>query len=158
MSDQIAVMEGGRVVQLGASRDIYFRPRTAFVAAFVGAANLFPGEIEAGGSTGCAVARLTDGTVLRRAAEGSPGAGGRVVVSVRPESMSVQPEGSVQENGWNRITGTVVSTGFLGSVSRCGVAVGGQTVQAMGSPHSAVNVGDRVALCFSPDAAVAMPG
>ena len=151
MSDQIAVMQAGRVVQLGTSRDIYFRPRSAFVASFVGAANLFPGRLEGG-----TVARLADGTIMHCIAA-ADGAGGDVVVSVRPESITVQPETALAASGWNRLTGTVVTTGFLGSVSRCGVSVGGQMIHAMGGPHAMLSIGDRVALDFPPDAAVAMP-
>ena len=60
MADTIAVMNGGRIEQLGAPAELYERPATAFVAGFLGASNLLPGTVE-----GADAIRLDDGTVVR---------------------------------------------------------------------------------------------
>ena len=75
MADTIAVMNGGRIEQLGPPTELYERPATAFVAGFLGASNLLPGTVE-----GADAIRLDDGT--RRACATSTGARGRW----RPES------------------------------------------------------------------------
>ncbi|MEX0754520.1 MAG: ABC transporter ATP-binding protein [Actinomycetota bacterium] len=94
MSDRIAVMDGGRVEQLGTPREIYFRPTSRFVADFIGTANLLPGTIERIGET-------TDvryaGTVLPAASIGAPpgttpAIGDEVALMLRPESIDVHRE------------------------------------------------------------------
>ena len=92
MSDLIAVMDGGRIVQLAPPRDVYDRPRTTFVANFVGVSNLLGGvvresaggrvtiEVEGGWSFGKTLAR-------------PPAAGERVLVAVRPEKLRVSTNG-----------------------------------------------------------------
>jgi spermidine/putrescine transport system ATP-binding protein len=88
MSDRIAVMEGGRVDQLGSPREIYERPATRFVAGFIGTSNLLDGRVE---SVSGGVAVLTygadDRVLVPAAAEVKPG--DSVEVSVRPEKIDL---------------------------------------------------------------------
>ena len=71
MADTIAVMNGGRIEQLGPPTELYERPATAFVAGFLGASNLLPGTIE-----GADAIRLDDGTARAGASRRAHGAGG----------------------------------------------------------------------------------
>ena len=95
LSDRIAVMYEGRVEQIGTPSEIYERPRTPFVADFIGDTNLFPGRVdEADGST---IQVLTENK-LRIIVQKSEGMAGvreqeQVVVSVRPEKikLSIEP-------------------------------------------------------------------
>jgi spermidine/putrescine transport system ATP-binding protein len=100
MADTIAVMNFGRIEQLGSPTELYERPRTAFVAGFLGKSNLLPGRIEGAGTI-----RLDDGTVVR--AETGQATGG-VAVGVRPEKISLG------ENGDNRLPGTVRESAYIG--------------------------------------------
>ena len=80
MSDRIAVMQTGRVEQVGAPRAIYEQPASAFVASFVGATNLLRGTVKAPGEV------LVGNTVFAaRTASQPPGT--PVVLSLRPEAL-----------------------------------------------------------------------
>src|SRR3990172_10257628 len=83
MSDRIAVMRAGRIEQLGNPEELYERPRTGFVAGFLGVSNLLEGEVTDRGQALTGV-RLKDGTVLRAPSDLMNGAGA-VRVGVRPE-------------------------------------------------------------------------
>ncbi|WP_448955809.1 ABC transporter ATP-binding protein [Labrys neptuniae] len=78
LSDRVAVMQAGRILQLGSPRDIYERPDHLFVADFIGDINLLPGKAETGG-----VVRLACGGVLPVAE--APAPGGAVTLAIRPE-------------------------------------------------------------------------
>ena len=91
MSDRIAVMADGRVLQVGTPAEVYERPGSRFVADFIGAANLLDAVRTA---PGCFA--LPDGTVLRADA---PGPDGPVVLAIRPERVRIGPgalQGTVQ--------------------------------------------------------------
>jgi len=109
MSDRVGIMNAGVLEQLGPPREVYHRPRTLFVADFVGASNRFPATV---------VERLADGRV--RADLGPLGvveaggsdrheAGARAVAIVRPESMS--PDGGDSVG----LSGSVVDVAYLGA-------------------------------------------
>jgi len=99
MADTIAVMNGGRIEQLGSPTDLYEAPRTAFVASFLGKSNLLDGVVEGGD------VRLGDGTLVRA---DTGGATGRVAIGVRPEKVSLG------ESGDNKLPGTVRETAYFG--------------------------------------------
>ncbi len=113
MSDRIAVMDGGRVEQIGSPREIYDRPRTAFVADFIGSLNAFDVRIdELVGEH--AVMRLGDGerVVAGLGADRRPGE--TVRVAVRPERVRIAAAGAPQQDGGSRVDGTVAEVVFLG--------------------------------------------
>jgi spermidine/putrescine transport system ATP-binding protein len=85
MSDRIAVMDKGRVLQVGSPREVYERPATRFVADFLGEANLLDGAVADGG------VRVAD-SLLRSATEGRP-AGARVTLCLRPERVELASSG-----------------------------------------------------------------
>ena len=90
MSDQVVVMNKGRIVQIGSPREIYFAPRTPFVASFVGMANLFDARVVAASER----ALLLDARGLRISArrgnlDAAPGTA--VTLSIRPEHISLAP-------------------------------------------------------------------
>ncbi|MBO1030975.1 ABC transporter ATP-binding protein [Tessaracoccus sp. SD287] len=116
MSDRIAVMNQGVLHQVGAPREIYRRPATAFVARFIGRSNLVQATVE-GREDGHLVARTERGEVLTApivdgyfSAEARTG--DRVALSVRPEALSLD-DGRSPESG--TITATVRMTEFTGS-------------------------------------------
>jgi spermidine/putrescine transport system ATP-binding protein len=116
MSDRIAVMRHGRIEQLGAPSDLYERPRTEFVAGFLGVSNLLDAEVVGRGGP-LTDLRLADGTVLRAPGSMVNGAD-RVRIGVRPEKLHVQPladgEVAAVESTANAIEGTVLDASYIG--------------------------------------------
>ncbi|MQY15964.1 Spermidine/putrescine import ATP-binding protein PotA [Streptomyces sp. RB5] len=118
MADTIAVMNAGRVEQLGAPAELYENPRSAFVANFLGQSNL----IEAGisGTDGDDIllsvgdAKLTLPKSRTHAA--STATGGTVLAGIRPEKITMTPRAAEADipGGRNRLTGTVVDASFTG--------------------------------------------
>jgi spermidine/putrescine transport system ATP-binding protein len=115
MSDRIAVMRNGRIEQLGQPEELYERPRTQFVAGFLGVSNLLDGEV-AGRSGEYVEIRLADGTVVRAPAAATNDATS-VRVGVRPEKLRVLPRGAGSESGGgesNALEGTVLDASYIG--------------------------------------------
>ncbi|MET9374104.1 ABC transporter ATP-binding protein [Streptomyces sp. NPDC002992] len=117
MADQVAVMNGGRVEQLGAPADLYENPRTTFVANFLGTSNLIEAEVVETGGTDLVVS--AGGGKLRLPADrcsATVRTGGKVLVGVRPEKISLahaDDAGKIAE-GRNRVTGRIADSSFIG--------------------------------------------
>ena len=107
LSDHMAILDQGRIVQEGAPADLYERPRTAFAAAFLGDANLFTGPVRDG------AVQTPAGPV--RTGDPLPTAGTIVTVAVRPEKMSLV-DGDAP-SGTNVIAATLKQTIYAGAVS-----------------------------------------
>jgi len=105
-ADIIAVMNGGKVEQAGSPEEIYERPRSEFVARFIGGSNVIKGRVADDGRVECA------GAVLR-CSGGKPAAGSTVAVSVRPHVIRLWV--SQPEKMENIVPATVVRQVFLGS-------------------------------------------
>ncbi len=101
MADRIAVMNEGRIIQVGTPQEIYERPRTRFVAGFVGSSNVLPPELAA----------ATGGTMAWS--------------SLRPETVRLAASGA------GRLEGHVLSVRYLGASKRVTVAVPGQRIAAV---------------------------
>ena len=155
MSDRIAVMNGGRLEQLGDPESLYERPATRFVAGFLGVSNLLAGRIE--DRTGAyAVVRLPDDTRLRVPRALADGAAD-VEVGVRPEKIRMAST-SDAPNDENVLVGTVRDASYLGVSTQYIVEAGGgqrlmvyeQNVERTvhGSLH---RPGEEVRLTWSPD-------
>ena len=103
LSDRIAILDQGRIVQAGAPQEVYERPTTAFAAQFLGDANILAGTPDGHGLT------LADGTRITCA-----GATGRV--AVRPEKMLVAADSGALPGGLvNRLGGTVLQAIYSGN-------------------------------------------
>jgi spermidine/putrescine transport system ATP-binding protein len=102
MADAIAVMNNGRIEQLGEPRELYERPTTAFVAGFLGISNLLAGVV-----SGTGTVRL-DGAGETRVAGTLPAEGTRVSIGVRPEKLRVT------DDGVNTLRGTVSERAYIG--------------------------------------------
>jgi spermidine/putrescine transport system ATP-binding protein len=116
MADTIAVMNHGKIEQLGSPTELYERPRSEFVAGFLGKSNLLEGAVEAAG-----LVRLADGTQVR----GDTGTlTGPVAAGVRPEKIALGGTGA------NQLAGTVKETAYIGVATEVVVstAVGDLTV------------------------------
>jgi spermidine/putrescine transport system ATP-binding protein len=146
MSTRIAVMSGGEIQQIGTPSEIYYKPRSRFVADFIGESNFIEVDTSRAGE---GVAVLADGRKVPCAANGWRG-GARATLMVRPEFVQV---GDPQEAPEASLRGRVVQTSFLGSQTR--VAVDCDAVEA---PVTASKFGrDRVAARdLTPDREVAL--
>jgi iron(III) transport system ATP-binding protein len=154
MSDRIAVMQHGSVVQMDEPRAIYFRPANAFVASFIGAANLLEGvavaAVEAGG---IGRLRLEDGAELDCLFPEGSAAGAAVTTSIRPESIVLSAGLAV---GGNVLRGNVAAASFLGGSVRYDVQIGQLVLRVVGSAETVFPAGAAVHLAFAPQAAVAL--
>ncbi|GHB64648.1 polyamine-transporting ATPase [Streptomyces viridiviolaceus] len=117
MADTVAVMNGGRVEQLGAPADLYENPQTTFVANFLGTSNLIEAEVDARSGDDIVVKAAGDKLILPGGRSSAPATtGGKVLVGVRPEKIGLahaDEAGSIPE-GRNRIAGKIVNTSFIG--------------------------------------------
>jgi iron(III) transport system ATP-binding protein len=147
LSDRIAVMDEGRIVQVGDPRQIYFEPSNAFVARFVGSTNWLPGTLTES-AAGVGKVMLASGQSIVCTLHEATSAQS-IAVSVRPESAALAASGSAVASNINRLTGRVVFAGFMGNMTRYQVDVGdGAVMQAYGNAKAAHAVGDIVAIDF----------
>ncbi|MEU3525617.1 ABC transporter ATP-binding protein [Streptomyces sp. NPDC038707] len=117
MADTVAVMNGGRVEQLGAPADLYENPRTTFVANFLGTSNLIEAEVDTR-SGDDVVLKAGDGKLVLPGARctAPTAAGGKVLVGIRPEKISLTHADDAGEipAGRNRLTGKIADASFIG--------------------------------------------
>ena len=158
MSDRIAVMQGGKIVQLGTPRDIYERPANRFVADFIGSINLLDGTLAHRAGTGGVVRCEELGAEISVEDAGTATLGSSVSIGVRPEKIRLEPGESAARP--NRLTGQVVETAYLGERSIHHVKVGdGAIVQASApndaaASYGAFTVGAKVTLSWPMGAAI----
>jgi spermidine/putrescine transport system ATP-binding protein len=112
MSDRIAVMNGGRVEQIGSPREMYEHPQTAFVADFIGSLNVLELRVDelVGGY---AVTRLGERERVVVPVSSGAGAGGSLRVAVRPERVEIATS-SPSTQGGSRLDGTIAEVVYLG--------------------------------------------
>ncbi|MGW3495536.1 ABC transporter ATP-binding protein [Streptomyces sp. NPDC001020] len=117
MADTVAVMNGGRVEQLGSPADLYENPRTTFVANFLGSSNFIEAEVDSRSGEEIILKAGGGKLSLPRARCSAPTtASGKMLVGVRPEKVSLthaDDAGEIPE-GRNRITGKIVNASFIG--------------------------------------------
>jgi spermidine/putrescine transport system ATP-binding protein len=117
MADTVAVMNAGRVEQLGSPTDLYENPQTTFVANFLGTSNLIEAEVDSKSGDDIVLKAGGGKLVLPEARCSAPTTtGGKVLVGVRPEKISLthaDDAGEIAE-GRNRITGTIADSSFIG--------------------------------------------
>ncbi len=155
VSDRIAVMNRGSVVQEGTAEDLYHRPVSEFVAQFVGRVNLVAGRVLAITAESATIAALgteiVAGPVRRDVTVGEP-----VMLAVRPEAVEIVPEGDVP----GPLRATIVSRTFLGEKSEYLLRCGGETLQCIrynAGGGEAFAEGATVSLRIAKSAATALP-
>lgn len=150
MSDRIAVMQGGRIVQSAAPREIYGAPVSEFVAEFVGTTNWFRGEV-LGHDADDVVIRIGEKLTVKCATDVSLPVGSVVRIAVRPEVISMSKgKRHDQKSSENIIPGRVETAGFLGSMTRCVVSVPGGRCLVFEHHDEQTAIGTEVVLGFSP--------
>ncbi|MFJ4771778.1 ABC transporter ATP-binding protein [Streptomyces uncialis] len=117
MADTVAVMNKGRVEQLGAPADLYENPRTTFVANFLGTSNLIEATVERRSGEELVLTVADSRLVLPATRCSAPtGGGGKVLAGVRPEKMSLThaDDADAIPGGRNRVPGTITASSFIG--------------------------------------------
>ncbi|MEX2148479.1 MAG: ABC transporter ATP-binding protein [Candidatus Rokuibacteriota bacterium] len=145
-SDRIAVMNQGRVEQVDEPRTLYARPRTRFVAGFIGRTNFLEGE--AGGADvafdgfSIAAARFPEGRALR----------GKVAFSLRPQSVHLHRQRPVPSDSAVIVAGEIVQRAYLGEHWDYAVRPAGSALllRVVARPHEVFEVDEKVWLEVDP--------
>jgi spermidine/putrescine ABC transporter ATP-binding subunit len=161
MSDRIAVMSAGKVLQVASPRTLYEAPNCREVADFIGTMNFFDGKILSAGADGIAIDAGPAGTLRAGGTQSATyTAGSDVIVAVRPEKIALFAE---PPRGGNTIKGTVTANAYLGERSHLNVLVEGckepvsvaaQNADRLKTTHAN---GEAVYLNWPADAMVILP-
>jgi iron(III) transport system ATP-binding protein len=157
MSHEIAVMNDGRIVQIGSPREIYQRPRNRFVADFVGTTNFLDARVLSGhsGNGRCQVS-TPFGTLDVQCGD-ALGTDTAVVISVRPEDIELTEQAPARMDGMNVITGTVHGKAFLGEYLDFQVKVGERILLARAHPSLRTPIGEPIHMRMSVEKCFAIP-
>ena len=147
LSDKVAILDRGRIVQIGAPTEVYERPKTRFAAEFLGDTNFLTGTVVAGGI------RLANGSTVAVDAP-LPATGSEATVAVRPEKIVIRDaaRGGKDTDRSNRVSATISSSVYAGTALTYEAAFDGLSFKIFAQnsdarPHS---VGDVVELTWSP--------
>jgi len=159
MADRIAVMDLGRVVQIGTPAETYEAPNSEFVASFIGDINLFRGEVT--GSNGSIVDIETpDGMVIRSESTEAVKPGQKAGFAIRPEKLRVsrtKPDG-----GTNAASGEVWDIGYLGDMTvfhiklKSGQVVKASLLNAVRTVEDPIGYDEEIWVCFDADSGVVL--
>ena len=137
LGDRVVVMQKGAIAQIGTPREIYFTPRSRFVAEFIGAANIVEAAIEGGHLV------LPGGRQPIHCDGDMPAA----VAMIRPETIRVTSAGSAS------LSGTIDSVSFIGDRQRLVVSGASNRLLTVDAPNTVrAKAGERIGLSISPDA------
>jgi len=159
MSDLVVVMHDARVAQVGSPRQVYEAPNSAFVADFLGGANLLRGNVMATHGEDYEV-RLPNGCVVAvPRLDGSGSAGSPVTVFIRPEDIDIVFSGQ-DAQGRTTTTATVRDVLYMGESFKVTAMIGDQTVIARvsGAVAERVAIGGEIVLSWSKERSRSLPG
>lgn len=155
MSDQVAVMNHGKIAQVGAPEELYQRPEKRFVAEFLGRSNILP-VVVAGQAAGGAKLRMGDEVVCHGGPV--PQAPRKLCLMLRPEDVILAKEPAAE--GWNSLAGRLLMRTYFGDRALCQVEVPGLgVVSAYAPPRPAFRPaeGEPVHLCWRVEDGVLLP-
>ena len=150
MSDQIVVMNAGTMEQIGTPEEVYDTPATAFVADFLGKANMLAGTVTAMDGQRATIA-LSAGPVVAAVSPRVLAPGARVMIVVRPQKLSAGASATA-----NRLEGRIVSTSYLGGSAIYEVDIGERTTIRVNTPIEgrAAREGEAINIGFDPGGCV----
>jgi iron(III) transport system ATP-binding protein len=140
ISDRIAVMDRGEIVQQGSAHQLYYRPANEFVARFIGRTNILPGRVVS--------AAKIEIEGLRIALAAGRAVGETVQLVVRPEMIELGPSAG------DPVEGRIAARTFLGEKTDYLVTLGGSTLQVSATDHyrrPPLDVGQPVGVRFHPE-------
>lgn len=147
ISDLIAVMKAGRIIETGDPKKIYFNSDHRFVADFIGRANLIPGKLRTIEERH-AVVDSAIGRIVALNSHGIP-AGSEAMVCVRPEFIKIVPTG--EAGGRNCFHGKIESLVFIGEAYEGEIRVGETPLTLVIDPTVSAAEGDEIAVSFDAD-------
>jgi iron(III) transport system ATP-binding protein len=153
MSDRVAIMNHGKIVQEGTPRDVYQSPANEFVASFIGSTNLFRGRVTArDAAAGTVVIETGFGAV--QAAAPDPSIGDDVMIAIRPEDIVLNPVDSASDaaSGTNILTGAIEIDLFTGVSVEHHVRVESEVLLSRVGSRSTLRTGDAVRVELPGDA------
>jgi len=153
ISDQIAVMNAGKIVEIGSPQDIYLRPKTGFAANFIGMTNVIPGQKKRE-DEGICVVQVPFGEILCSPNE-AIAAADKVLVLVRPESVRLSNLSPVARN--NVWPGEVKEMTFSGDFIDCEISCDEFTLRAKVDPYSDLAEGAKVLVSVDPARCAVIP-
>jgi spermidine/putrescine transport system ATP-binding protein len=158
MSDRIAILNAGRIEQVGSPQEIYNKPSTAFAADFVGHANLAEAEVLSV-ADGAAVLRTKEGIRITAPASRVPAGAAAVIVSLRPEDLTLATEA---QTGPNAFAAVVLECAFHGAADRViAVTEGGTRLVIIaagpGARRAVPGPGERITCSIRPEDVVILP-
>jgi len=146
ISDEIALMNRGRIVQLGTPREIYSSPVNEFAADFIGAANIIRGRlVEGPDARGRSRVETPIGTLVATLKGPQDQTGKEVLIAFRPEQVAISIDGDLVA-GDNVLRGELQGFTYLGEATELHVLVGKQKIQAKGAPNMTLKPGAAVSL------------
>ena len=160
MSDRIAVMSEGRVLQLGSPIEIYERPRNRFVADFIGQTNFLTGRLVRTTGSTAEIEVPGVGSLWARVPENAAPAG-QVTVAIRPEKIALADEVPFDAGGRNVLEGTIVDLIYRGNHIQVIVRLASGAALIVHrldrAPIEAeLGIGDPVRVVFAPEAATVL--
>jgi len=154
ISDKVAVMNQGRILQVGTPQDIYFRPKNIFVATFIGKSTLLQGKVvkkdadrvvvDVGGEARIAGKLASDSGIKE---------GDDAVLVIKPEDFTVDPP----EEPYNAIEGVVEFSMFLGSFTQLRMSVANQNLKVFIDPKKEVKPGSKFVIYVRIDDVLVFP-
>jgi iron(III) transport system ATP-binding protein len=154
LSDRIAVMFDGHMAQVGTPTEVYQRPASAHVAAFVGSCNFLIGRVVTPSATSATVRLDSSGMIVTVATPTAVKAGDEVTIAIRPERLTITPKDATA-TGANVLDTVVLTRAYVGNRYEYGLKLGNIVVQVV-SPNGGLD-GD-VRLVFNPEDALVYPG
>jgi ABC-type Fe3+/spermidine/putrescine transport system ATPase subunit len=117
LADRVAVMNEGRIEQLGSPSDLYDRPTNRFVAAFIGESNFLKGKVT--GANGTSVTVDVGGAAVTAISVARPAVGASVVLAIRPEKiLFAETMTAARSPEINTLTALVRDVAFVGEMHR----------------------------------------
>lgn len=154
MSDQVALLRAGEIVQIGTPRSLYERPANMFASGFIGSSNQIPGVVAGPVSPGASRTVLIGGKPLDCVLVNGCPPEGAVTVSVRPEDIDVSVNGADESRAWK---GTVRQIVYFGDSLNCEIDLAGTVLRARLHPSTVLENGQEVAVSFKTGRCVAFP-
>ena len=159
MADRIAVMDLGRIVQIGTPAEIYEAPKSEFVASFIGDINLFRGEVS-GANGGTVDIETPDGMIIRSETAHALAPGSKASFAIRPEKLRVsrtKPDSEI-----NAASGEVWDIGYLGDMTvfhvklKSGDVVKASLLNAVRTVENPIGYDEEIWVSFDADSGVVL--
>jgi putrescine transport system ATP-binding protein len=161
LADRIAVMDHGKIVQIGTPAEIYEQPNSKYVADFIGNINLLEGKVQSASGGNIRMESAGTGASIVVNQDVAADVGSTAWFAIRPEKLSVSLEKPADGNG-NAVSGEVIDIGYLGDISvyhvrlPTGAMVKATLTNRTRMVERPITWNDKVWLSWTPDAGVVL--